>query len=110
MPRNGELVSLSEDKRALAVRIRASLLTRVSDTEVWQARVELVGHFTSSIDLEPHDAIAFAAQSGLYVLWPFARAEMDQLARLAGISDAPQLPLIVRPRSTAIEPAGRRDA
>lgn len=101
-PRNADLVNLSEDGRALDVRLRVALRLRLADEETWEIHVVLLGHFTADRDLTSDQAESFARDSGLYVLWPFARAHIDQLARLAGITSAPQLPLIVRPRPTSI--------
>lgn len=101
-PRNAALENLADEGRSLVVSLRASLFVRISEEEAWDAQVVLRGRFTSNIELSPHDADYFARSSGLYVLWPFARAYLDQLARLAGIPAAPLLPLIVRPRRTAI--------
>lgn len=109
-PRNASLVTLSEDGQALGVRMKASLLVRLSDDEVWQAHVVLLGSFGSAVELTWDVADGFAKASCLYVLWPFARAQLDLLARLAGIAAPPQLPLIVRPRVTQIEPARSNDA
>ena len=50
-PRNASLVSLSEDGQALGVRMKASLLVRLPDDEVWQAHVVLHGSFGSAVEL-----------------------------------------------------------
>jgi preprotein translocase subunit SecB len=101
------LESLAEDGRSLSVRVRASILFRLSDEETWQAHVVLLGNFTSTVEVKPDAAELFAKASGLYVLWPYARAYLDQLARISGIAAAPQLPLIVRPGPTPV-PAPER--
>lgn len=68
----------------------------ISDEETWTAKVTIVGRFGSSIDLTLVQARSFARDSGLYVMWPFARAHLAQLGMLAGL-EPPHLPLIVRP-------------
>jgi preprotein translocase subunit SecB len=87
---------LSEDGLELDLQLRATIVVRVAEREVWDARVELVGRFTSDKPLKDIDAAYFARTSGLYVLWPFARTALDNLSRMAGVS-APILPLLVRP-------------
>lgn len=103
MPRIGQLAGMATDGLSLTVHLRASLFVRLADDEAWSARALLVGEFSSSVPLSEADADYFARSSGLYVLWPFARAQLDQLARLAGV-DAPQLPLIVRPGRATVKP------
>lgn len=95
-PRRATVASLSEDGLVLALNLRASAVVRLAESEVWDARVDLVGRFTSAKALTDDEAAFFARTSGLYVLWPFARSAIDGLARLAGVS-APILPLLVRP-------------
>jgi hypothetical protein len=87
---------MGDDGRALVLSLSARLTVRISPDEVWEARVELLGRFSSSLELTSDDGEYFASSSGLYVLWPFARADIDALARLAGVQ-APPLPLLIRP-------------
>ena len=68
----------------------------ISDDETWVADVTMVGRFGSTFDLTIVQARSFARDSALYVMWPFARANLAQLGMLAGVAP-PQLPLIVRP-------------
>jgi preprotein translocase subunit SecB len=102
-PRTGVLTHLADDGRTFTVALKASLLFRLPDDEAWDAQVQLEGRFSSAQALDRVEAAYFAQSSGLYVLWPFARVHLDQLARMAGIPNVPQLPLIVRSRPTEIE-------
>lgn len=98
-PRPATLILLGDDGATLTVRLRASTVVRLSETEVWVARTELLARFTSSPAVSEEEAAFFANSSGLYVLWPFARAALDGVARLAGVEVTP-LPLLVRPTPT----------
>jgi hypothetical protein len=101
MPRNGQLRERSDDGLSLVISIRASFRFRIAENETWDTSVVLVGSFTSARELSDDDAQFFAASSALYVLWPYVRTELDQLARFAGVT-IPQLPLIVRPSLTTL--------
>jgi hypothetical protein len=82
--------------REFRCRLQVNTQVPISDEEIWTAKVTIVGRFGSSIDLTPAQARSFARDSGLYVMWPFARAHLAQFAMLAGL-EPPHLPLIVRP-------------
>jgi len=68
----------------------------------WRADVTVRGTFSSDGGLTVRQLRFFVQTSALYVLWPFARTYVDQLATLSGVV-APPLPLIVR-RPTPEDP------
>jgi hypothetical protein len=81
---------------ALACEFRTLLTVPVSDEAVWEARVVLRGQFVCNQALKRSQALLFTNESALWVMLPFARAQVMQLASLAGV-DAPPLPLVIRP-------------
>jgi hypothetical protein len=97
MPRRGKLLDLSDDGLSLSASVTASIRFRLPDQQTWDARVVVIGYFTSATALSKDEGRFFAATSGFYVLWPFARSHLDLVGRLAGVANAPQLPLLIRP-------------
>jgi hypothetical protein len=90
------LVSFASDGMALECEFRTILIVPVRDEAVWEARVVLRGQFVCTQALKRSQAVFFANTSALWVMLPFARAQVMQLASLAGV-DAPPLPLVIRP-------------
>jgi hypothetical protein len=95
--RNATLGEKSEDGLRVSCRLRTTMRIPLGETETWEGRIVLLGHFSSTRELEDIDAEFFARASALYVMWPFARSAFDQLRLLAGLQAIP-LPLLVRPR------------
>jgi hypothetical protein len=90
------LVDFSEDHRAFGVAVKVGVVVPLVDDQVWAASIDLVARFTSEVVLKRSDALAFAQMSGLFLVWPYARTHLTELARMAGVS-APLLPLLTRP-------------
>lgn len=67
----------------------------------WSVVVSLVALFGSSPAVDETQARAFARDSALYVMWPYARSYIAELGAQAGFSPPP-LPLIVRPATQAL--------
>jgi len=100
VPRRGKLLDLADDGLSLSASVTASIRFRLPDHQTWDARVVVIGYFASATVLTKDEGSFFAATSGFYVLWPFARSHLDLLGRLAGVTNAPQLPLLIRPAPT----------
>ena len=64
------------------------------DGETWRASAVVCGSFVSR-PLKPTELRHFVRAAALYVMWPYARIFMDQLARMARVA-GPALPLFVR--------------
>ncbi len=90
------LVAFADDGMALSCELRTILVVPTGDEEVWEAKVVLRGQFVCSQTLKRSQAVFFASASALWVMLPFARAQVMQLASVAGV-DAPPLPLVIRP-------------
>jgi hypothetical protein len=99
--RNATLQGLSADGLVLSCELRTSMLVPTGAESTWDARVVMVGSFQCVRQLSDEEAAFFSRTSGLFVMWPFARATLDALARFASVS-APQLPLLVRPGATPV--------
>jgi hypothetical protein len=91
------LVSLAEDGRSFAIEVQAKVEVPLVDDEVWAASIRLMATFVSDVVLRRTDARAFANASGVFLVWPYARTYLNELARVAGVT-APLLPLVTRPR------------
>ena len=91
------LIRLSEDGRSFEIAVVVRVVVPLVEDEVWAARIRLVAIFASDVDVTRGLALAFARQSGLFLVWPYARTHLTELARMAGVS-APLLPLLLRPQ------------
>jgi hypothetical protein len=90
------LRSASEDRSAFDCSARAVVRMPTSEG-VWRADVSVRGSFvTEPGTVSKAQLRYFVATSALYLLWPYARVYVTQVALLAGVS-GPPLPLIVRP-------------
>lgn len=87
------LVSTSEGRDAFVCAVRVQT-TVPFEGDVWSASATVSARFTSERPLLPGELRSFLDQSVLYVVWPFARAAIYQLAALSGVS-GPPLPMIV---------------
>jgi hypothetical protein len=106
VPRRGRLLQRADDGLSLSVSVSAAVKLRLPDEQTWDARLSAIGQFTSTVELSLSDAELFATTSGFFVLWPFVRTHLDLLAKLAGVSGAPPLPLLLR---ASPRPAVSRD-
>jgi hypothetical protein len=91
-------VSFDKDGRSFIVEVRAAVAIPLVEDEEWVAEVRITATFVSDISITRRDAVAFARASGVFLVWPYARATLTDLARAAGVS-APMLPLLTRPAS-----------
>lgn len=91
------LVTLDEDGKSFAIEVQAKVEVPLVDDEVWAASIRLTATFVSDVVLRRSDARAFANASGVFLVWPYARTYLNELARVAGVA-APLLPLVSRPR------------
>jgi preprotein translocase subunit SecB len=98
----------SDDGKAFRLAVTARVRVPVDAAEIWIAELVLEGRFAASIDLSPDLVGSFARQSGVFLLWPYARVILDQLALSAGVT-VPPLPLLLRPGGQALEPPARQD-
>jgi hypothetical protein len=89
------LVRFAEDRRAFDVQVIVRVVVPLVEDEVWAARIVILATFASEVDLTRQVARNFARLSGLFLVWPYARTYLTELARMAGVS-APPLPLLLR--------------
>jgi hypothetical protein len=92
-------VRLIADRQGFACEIRVWVELQVLEDEFFRAETVVVGTFATTQD-EPVPlslARAFVRDQALYLLWPFARAFLDQIATISGVG-IPPLPLVVVPR------------
>jgi hypothetical protein len=95
---NPRLINFADDRKSFGVVVVVRVVVPLVEDEVWAASITLVATFTSDVRLRLSDARAFARMSGLFLIWPYARTHLTELARMAGVS-APLLPLLTRPRA-----------
>lgn len=78
-------------------RVRISVDIPVLGTELFHAEVRLEADFvnTGGSAISVSTFREFARRQLMYLVWPFARAYIDQLATMAGVG-IPPLPLIIR--------------
>jgi hypothetical protein len=97
---------LRAEGKGFSCRFQITIRVPVFEDEIFQGRVDMVGHFISSGDtpIRLSAAREFAARQALYLLWPFARGYLDQMGMMAGVG-LPPLPLLLVPqtRSLAID-------
>lgn len=90
------LVNIAEDGRSFTIEVQAKVEVPLVDDEVWAATIRLTATFVSDVVVRRYDARAFANASGVFLVWPYARTYLNELARIAGVT-APLLPLVSRP-------------
>ena len=90
------LVRAAEDGTEFVCRIIAVVRTPVTDSQTWRLRLVLDGRFIAERGLTPEEIHSFQENSAVFVLWPYARSMIGELAAHSGIQ-LPPLPLIVRP-------------
>lgn len=81
-------------------RVRVYVDIPVLDGEIFHGEVTLVAYFVRAVGgpIALPLAREFARQQAVYIVWPFARGQLDQLARMTGVA-VPPLPLLLIPRS-----------
>lgn len=92
-------VTLAANGEGFRCRVRIGTVVPVLDAEVFECDVTMEGNFVA-IDGDPVTlsvARLFAKRQALYLVWPFARAYLDQLAMMTGVA-VPPLPLLLVPR------------
>ncbi len=65
--------------------------------------MRLTAVFASTPELNEETAQAFVRMSGVFLVWPYARATLTSLSQMAGVP-APYLPLLSRPGRLVVEP------
>jgi preprotein translocase subunit SecB len=105
-PRRGRLIARADDGLSLSVSVSAAVRLRLPDQQTWDARLAATGVFVATTELSQSDAELFASTSGFFVLWPFVRTHLDLIAKIAGVSGAPPLPLLLRATPA---PSGSRE-
>lgn len=88
---------MAEGALAFDCRVVVRIRIPAAEQEVFDGLVELVGRFVAVAEVDAARASRFASASALYLLWPYARAILDEAARRSGV-EAPPLPLLVRPQ------------
>ena len=80
--------------------VRIQVDIPVLGEEIFHGAVTLVAFFVTADEqrIAISNARAFARAQALYIVWPFARAYLDQLAMMAGVG-VPPIPLLLVPRS-----------
>jgi preprotein translocase subunit SecB len=68
----------------------------IAEVEAYALDIAVVGSFRGSRPIAETEAHSFARNSALFVLWPYARAYVQQLGVMSGLP-VPPLPLVVRP-------------
>lgn len=89
-------VRLGADGQSFSCQVRVSVRVPVLEDEVFEGRLDMVGHFVSMGETPIPLTIArgFARRQVLYLLWPFARGYLDQMGMMAGVG-VPPLPLLL---------------
>jgi len=95
-PPRVRLRTLADDGLSFVIEVRAQVLVPLLEDEVWAAELGLVATFVSETHLRRVDVQSFTQLSGVFLVWPYARAYLTELARMAGVT-APLLPLFYRP-------------
>jgi hypothetical protein len=91
------LLALGDDHRSFEIEVTVRAVVPLVGDNVWAARIVIVSAFASEVNVSRRLALDFARQSGLFLVWPYARTHLTELARMAGVS-APLLPLLLRTR------------
>lgn len=102
LPR-ARVLGLADDLLSFEIGVRVRVRVPLQDEEVWTAAMTLEARFVSHEPVPPELASDFARYSGLFIVWPYARVYLDQLAAMSGVSAAP-LPLLSRPRAPHLPP------
>jgi hypothetical protein len=76
--------------------LRARVRVPLGEDEIWTASIRLVALFASTVPVAEAIAQDFARQSGVFLVWPYARTVVTTLSQIAGVT-APVLPLLTRP-------------
>jgi hypothetical protein len=95
------VMSVSEDGHEFEVSVQAWVRVPSGDADVWIGRLTVQAAFIASTELNAETVATFARRSGVYLLWPYCRVYLDQLANLSGVPIAP-LPLLVRPEGQTV--------
>jgi hypothetical protein len=79
--------------------VRVAVVVPVVQGDIWTATVDLRARVvvTGGHPISAAVAREFAKAQGAYLIWPFARSYLDQIARNMGIG-APLLPTLIVPR------------
>ena len=93
------LASVGDDRRSFSIEVRSSVSVPLLEDQVWLADIRISATFTSDIDITRSDAQAFARASGVFLVWPYARTYLSELAAMADVS-ASLPPLLSRPQGT----------
>src|SRR5664280_2890976 len=80
------LVNLAEDGLSFAIEVQAQVEVPLVDDKAWEASIRLTATFVSDVVIRRSDALAFANASGLFLVWPYARTYLNELARIAGVT------------------------
>ena len=107
LPR-ARLVDFGEDGGSFSIEVRVRVRVPLVDEAVWVASLRLVASFVSAVEIRRVDAQEFARMSGMFLVWPYARTYLTELAQLAGVT-APLLPLLTRPGQVVVVPATERE-
>lgn len=92
-------MELAEDGRSFSIEVRVQVSVPLVDDQAWDADLRIDAKFLSDVKLTRRLALAFTNASGVFLVWPFARSYLSDLARMAEVK-APILPLVWRPQGT----------
>jgi hypothetical protein len=93
------LVSLADDGRSFSIEVRVRVSVPLVDDQAWDADLRIDAKFLSEVKITRPIARAFTDASGVFLVWPFARSYLSELARMSDVP-APFLPLVWRPQGT----------
>lgn len=84
---------------SVTVRIRV----RIQDTELFDVKLTLRGRLAIAPGTASGQVRFFIRQQAFYVIWPFARAHFDSIAKMAGVQ-LPPLPILAVPGASRVLP------
>jgi hypothetical protein len=100
-----ELLRRGDDGFSFTISVETRVVVPLVDDMVWAASLRILTEFVSDVEVSEQEAELFARLSGLFLVWPYARTHMTELARMAGVP-APVLPLLSRPEAVDARPPG----